>query len=140
MTGPVTRSLAATAGGFLLLAALAAPAPATAASPTFTCEYRISSTWPAGFMADLTIHNNGPQIDQWRTHWTFDHATTDQHTWSAYAYQPTPYDFVASNAAWNGRIATGSMVMFSWVATAMATEVPDDITVNDTACPVVNSH
>ncbi|HZM76289.1 MAG TPA: cellulose binding domain-containing protein [Candidatus Limnocylindrales bacterium] len=117
-----------------LLATTAAVAPAQAALPSpFTCRY-VLWPWQGGFSADLFITNNGPAIDGWIVHWTFEEPTQLLGVWSAEMKMPTPHDAVATPMPWNKVLNTGSMVVFGWTAFAPKTEVPDDITVNGIPC------
>jgi hypothetical protein len=119
----------------LVAASLAAvPARAAEAAPSpFSCRYTFSS-WPGGFSADLFITNHGPAVDGWTARWTFDTPTQTTAVWSGWLVQSSPHEAVAGPMSWNSLIRTGSTVVFGWTASAPATEVPTDITVNGLPC------
>jgi hypothetical protein len=100
----------------------------------FKCTYQVSATWPGGFIANLTIANNGPDISSWVTKWTFKNPTQLINGWTSVVTQFGPYQVIIGNAAWNGLIKTGQATTFGWTASAAATEVPTDITVNGVPC------
>ena len=117
----------------LLAATAAAPAHAAVPSP-FTCRYMLNA-WQGGFTADLFIFNNGPAVDGWTAHWTFQEPTQLLGVWAAKMEQPSPHEMVAMPMPWNKIIGGGSMVVFGWTAFAPKTEVPTDITINGLPCP-----
>jgi Cellulose binding domain len=127
-----TRFLAALATAVFVAAA---PTPALATEPpgSVTCRYELIA-WPGGFMADLFITNNGPTIDGWVVHWTFETPTRVTGVWSSTIYQADPLDAVAVPAPWTRVIPTGRTTAFGWNALAVATEVPTDLTINGVPC------
>lgn len=141
---PVPNAPSATRAGSSVLAATAltvlaclvsvTAAPAAAiASPAVTCTYTVS-TWNGGFVANLAVANDGPTIDGWTVHWTFDTPTRATTVWSASLAQADPYDAVATPTYWNRVIRTGGVVSFGWTAIAATTTVPTDLTVNGQRC------
>jgi hypothetical protein len=125
------RVLAATV---LAVAALTA-APASAATPSIVCDYKITATWQGGFIADLLIANTGTTaINGWSGRWSMRTETSGLLAWNAAMTMPTPYSMTAASLPWNGTIPPGSMVTFGWTARATSTEVPTDIVVNNTPC------
>jgi hypothetical protein len=125
------RVLAATV---VAMAALTA-APASAATPSIVCTYKITATWPGGFMADLYIANEGTTtVNGWSGHWSMRTETSGLQAWNAVMTMPTPYAMTAASLPWNGTIPPGSVVSFGWTARATSTEVPTDIVVNNAPC------
>jgi hypothetical protein len=125
------RVLAATV---LAVAALTA-APASAATPSIVCNYKITTSWSGGFIADLSIINTGSTaINGWNAGWSMRTETSGLFAWNAAMALPTPYRMTATSLPWNGTIPAGSMMTFGWTARALSTEVPTDIVVNNTAC------
>lgn len=125
------RVLAATV---VAVAALTA-APASAATPSIVCTYKITGNWIGGFMADLYIANKGTTaINGWYARWSMVHETSGLNAWGAVMTMPTPYQMTATNVTWNGTIPPGSVASFGWTARALSTEVPTDIVVNGTRC------
>jgi hypothetical protein len=129
-------ALLGTAALIVALAAAPAPAAASAAAPapgSVTCRYELFA-WQGGFTADLFITNNGPTIDGWAVHWTFETDTRVTGVWSSTIYQASPLDAVAVPAPWTRVIPTGRTTAFGWNALAAATEVPTDLTINGVPC------
>jgi hypothetical protein len=125
------RVLAATV---VAVAALTA-APASAATPSIVCTYKITTTWPGGFMADLYIANQGTTaINGWNARWSMRTETSGLQAWSAIMTMPTPYSMTAASLPWTATIPSGGVVSFGWTARALSTEVPTDIVVNNTPC------
>jgi hypothetical protein len=125
------RVLAAT----VVAVAALTPAPASAATPSIVCTYKITITWLGGFMADLYIANQGTTaINGWNARWSMRTETSGLTAWSAVMTMPTPYSMTASNLPWNGTIPPGSVASFGWTARAASTEVPTDIVVNNQPC------
>lgn len=114
-----------------LAAALIPAAPAAAASPV-SCRYEFAA-WPNGFMADLFITNNGPDINGWTARWTFDVPTINLSVWQA-VMTIRDREAVATNVFYNATIRTGQTLNFGWSATAASTSAPTDITVNGMPC------
>ena len=121
----------------LILAALlplswAGPAAADTV-PAFACDYRFFA-WTGGFVADLTVVNQGPAVNGWTARWTLRSATGNLTAWQARMALPDPFTVTATNESYNAVIGTGRSVRFGWTASAASTEVPSDITVNGVPC------
>lgn len=113
--------------------ALLAAAPAYALSPV-SCHYEIRA-WSGGFQADLSITNNGADIDGWTARWSFNEPTSAVQGWLALLTVQDNRDAIATNLVFNAIIRNGQTVTFGWSATAAASpSVPDDITVNGVPC------
>lgn len=124
------RLAAVVASPLLLVATLAVPA---AAAPAVTCRYTFTA-WPGGFIADLSITNNGPVIDGWTARWTFDVPATSVVGWSAALTLTDGVNVRATNLAYNAVIRTGQTTTFGWSATAPSTTAPTDLSVNGVPC------
>jgi hypothetical protein len=124
--------------GAALLAAGALTAvmvsPADAATGKIRCAYTVASQWPGGFTADLAITNYGPAITGWTTHWTFPAPTTIASTWSSRVVAETATQVTLGNVSYNATIGTVQTLKIGWVAAALSTGVPTDITVNGVPC------
>jgi hypothetical protein len=108
---------------------VAAPA---AAAGAVRCRYTFTA-WPGGFVADLSITNDGPTITGWTARWTFDTPTTAIIGWAAVLTQQDA-EVTATNSTFNAVIRPGQMTTFGWSATAASTSVPTDLTVNGSPC------
>lgn len=118
---------------FLIAMMPAAPSHAAEVSSPFSCRY-LFTAWSGGFSAELYIANSGPAVDGWTARWTFETPTQATAVWSGWLIQAGPHDVVAGPMSWNKLIRTGSVVSFGWTASAPATEVPADITINGLPC------
>ena len=123
------RLVAVAAMAIVVSAAVVTPASATG---QFACDYRFQ-TWPGGFWAELMITNNGPAVNGWTAHWTFDNDERLGSIWNAVMTQQTS-DVTATPMPWNRSIPTGGSAAFGWTAFASTTETPTDITINGTPC------
>ncbi|MDI1463207.1 cellulose binding domain-containing protein [Catellatospora sp. KI3] len=116
-----------------LVAVVALPSPAAAATSAVTCQYIVNS-YPYGFTASIDILNSGPRLDGWSLRWSVPEGTELGSVWGARMTQPTPSEMTATNVVWNSSIATGSRVVFGWTARAATSIVPTDITLNGAPC------
>jgi hypothetical protein len=128
------RFLTVGVGG--LLVAAVAGAPAHAATPvSVSCTYTIEDEWSGGFIAQISIADNGPSaITGWTVRWTFKEYTTNISAWQSNLTAPDGFTATATNAAYNGTIASGAVTSFGWSARAAATSVPTNLTVNGVPC------
>jgi endo-1,4-beta-xylanase len=124
----VAGAVAATA--VLLAGAATVPAAADAA---ISCSYQVTS-WSGGFLANLTIVNNGPVINGWTVRMTFPGPTTLLTVWRAVISQGSPFDMFATSLPFDEVISPGQMETFGWTATSADSGVPTVVTVNGTRC------
>jgi cellulase/cellobiase CelA1 len=124
-----TRLAAAVVAG--LGAAVAVAHPVAAAAPV-RCVYTVN-VWSGGFMANLSLSDDGPPINGWTVRWTFAEPTSDIRSWSALISQRGD-EATATNLPWNGALGPGATVDFGWTAVAAATSVPTDLTLNGVPC------
>jgi ABC-type glycerol-3-phosphate transport system substrate-binding protein len=132
-----TRAAARGAAAALLAAGAvgaAGSAPARADTVrTVTCTYTLSS-WLGGFVADVHISNQGPEIDGWTVRWTFTDPTVILATWSSQISQDAAGVVTATPASYNPVIRAGQALSFGWSARAASTRVPSDLTINGVPC------
>jgi hypothetical protein len=105
---------------------------AAAIDPAVRCEYRVHQ-YTGGFVADVTIDNRGPAINGWTVWWTFRLPTELGVVWSAAMVQEGD-EITATPLPDNRVIPTGGRLNFGWTASAPATEVPTDLTLNGRRC------
>lgn len=93
------------------------PAPPTTppASAAFDVTYRVDSDWKSGFVATVTIKNNGPAVNGWTLGWSFPGAQKITGSWNGTQTQDGRAVQVV-NAAYNGAIPTGGTVSFGFLA------------------------
>lgn len=128
------RLLAVAAALPLAWATPASASPASASpAPAIACDYWFFA-WSGGFVADVTITNQGPAVNGWTARWTLPTATGNLAVWQARIEQPDAFTMTATNMPYNAVIGTGRSVKFGWTASAAGTEAPADLTVNGTPC------
>ena len=122
-------AVAALTAGTAALTAL----PASAASGC-TVGYTVSSQWPGGFGASVTIKNLGDPVTSWTLVWSFTAGQQVTQAWNT-ALTQSGAQVTAKNAGYNGSLATGASTTFgfngSWTGT---NPVPTAFTLNGTAC------
>jgi hypothetical protein len=129
----LARTVAVLAVTGALSAATALPAHAAGG---LSCRYT-PTPWPGGFSADLRIYNNtATTIDGWTAFWTFHNATLVTNTWNGSITQGTPFDATGRNTVFNGLLRPGTSAALGWTASAVSADVPDEIIVNGTVCPL----
>src|SRR5690348_4045751 len=97
-----SRALAACSAG-LLVAGAAAVLTANTAQAAAGCrvDYAISSSWPGGFNANVTITNFGDAVNGWRLTWSFGAGQTITQLWSGSVTQ-SGAQVTVTNASYNG--------------------------------------
>ncbi|GID31698.1 cellulose binding domain-containing protein [Paractinoplanes brasiliensis] len=124
----LTTAVAVT-GGAAVLTAL----PASAAAGC-RVAYAVSSTWPGGFGANVTITNLGDPLSSWTLVWTYGNGQTVTQAWNTNLTQ-SGSTVTARNAGYNGSLSTNGSVSFGFNASAAgANTAPTAFTLNGTAC------
>jgi hypothetical protein len=99
-----------------------------------TVGYAVSSQWPGGFGANVTIKNLGDPVTSWTLQWSFTAGQQVSQAWSTDLIQSGAV-VIAKNAGYNGSLATGASTTFgfngSWTGT---NPVPTGFILNGTAC------
>jgi cellulose 1,4-beta-cellobiosidase len=111
---PMRRSVRrplAYALAFTLAATGLVVVPASLAHAAVACEVTYTRTWDngSGFGANLTIRNVGDPLTGWRLTFTWPGNQRVTNGWSA-TWSQTGRDVTATNASWNGNLATGASV------------------------------
>ena len=111
------------------------PSPASG----FACHigYTISSEWPGGFGAAITINNTGTTaISNWTLTWTFANGQTVTQLWNGNVTQGGA-NVSVTNESYNGNIASGgsySGMGFNGAWNNATNAVPTSFAVNGVAC------
>ncbi len=117
-----------TAGG--TLAAVTAQAATTGCSVSFT----VSSQWPGGFGANVTITNLGSPISSWTLTWSFGAGQTITQLWNG-SYTQSGGSVTVNNVSYNGSIDTGGNTSFGFNgAWNGSNPTPTTFTLNGTTC------
>lgn len=124
----VVAAAAVTAGAGVL----AAP-PASAAAGC-RVAYAVSSSWPGGFGANVTITNLGDALSSWSLVWSYSSGQTVTQAWNTTLTQ-SGSTVTAKNAGYNGSVATNGTVSFGFNGSLTGSNpAPTAFTLNGTAC------
>ncbi len=111
--------------------------PASSSASACHIGYAISSQWPGGFGATITIHNTGTTpLSNWKLTWTFANGQTITQLWNGNVTQ-TGSGVTVTNMSYNGSIPTGgsySGVGFNGTWNNANNAVPTSFAVNGTLC------
>jgi len=111
--------------------------PATAAGFACHVDYTISTEWPGGFGAAITIHNTGTAaISNWTLTWAFLNGQTITQLWNGTEAQ-SGANVAVTSLSYNGSIASGgsySGMGFNGTWNNTANNVPTSFAVNGVAC------
>ncbi|MFY1697435.1 cellulose binding domain-containing protein [Solwaraspora sp. WMMA2101] len=126
-------AIVSTGAVLLASAAVAAAVPASAAAGC-SVNYTVSSSWPGGFGASVTITNLGDAVTSWTLNWSFGAGQTVTQAWNTTLTQ-SGAAVTARNVSYNGTIATNGTTSFgfngSWNG---SNPVPTAFTMNGVAC------
>ena len=110
--------------------ASASPSPSPTISDTpspvapCTASYRVLSQWPGGFQAEVTVRNTGgAAIRGWSASWAVPEGQSVAQVWSA-TVSRSGSTVTATNAAWNGGLATGGSTTFGLLGSGPAAGTP----------------
>src|SRR6266496_1163566 len=107
MPSPRSRRRALAAATTALAAVVATVAGthlASAATTGCSVGYTVSSQWPGGFGAAVTVTNLGDPVTSWKLTWAFAAGQTVTQLWNG-SYTQSGAQVTVTNAAWNGSIA-----------------------------------
>ncbi|GAA1832279.1 hypothetical protein GCM10009682_58460 [Luedemannella flava] len=127
---------AAVAGGAVLLASAAAivALPAGAASAGCSVNYAVSSQWPGGFGANVTITNLGDPLTSWTLTWSYSAGQTVTQAWNTTLTQ-SGAAVTAKNVSYNGAIPTNGTASFGFNGAFSGTNpAPTTFAVNGVTC------
>ncbi|MGJ5752142.1 cellulose 1,4-beta-cellobiosidase [Streptomyces puniciscabiei] len=117
-------------------ALLAAPAGAATSTVPCTVAYTVQNQWDTGFTAAVTITNNGAAKSSWSLKWSYAGNQKVTDAWNAQVGQ-SGADVTATNAGYNGTLATGGSVRFGFNASYSGTNaVPATFTLDGVTCNV----
>ncbi|MTV36259.1 cellulose binding domain-containing protein [Duganella radicis] len=99
--------------------------PVTAGPPVRTgppneCRYDIATAWQGGYIANVSIKNNGAApINGWSVNWSYTDNSVVQSLWNANLTGSSPH-YSASDVGWNAFIAPGATASFGMVVAGSA--------------------
>ncbi|NUR46678.1 MAG: xyloglucanase [Hamadaea sp.] len=96
------------------------PSRSTSASPSSTAakacsaSYAISSQWPGGFGANVTVTNTGTSATtNWTVKWTFANGQTISSLWNG-TYTQSGANVTVTSLSYNGALGTGGTASFGF--------------------------
>ncbi|MGV4987408.1 glycoside hydrolase family 6 protein [Streptomyces sp. NRAIS4] len=112
------------------------PASAAADAVPCTVDYKVQNQWDTGFTAAVTITNNAAAKPSWSVKWSYAGNQKATNGWNAQIAQ-SGADVTATNASYNGGLATGGSVSFGFNASYTGTNaVPTAFTLDGVTCNV----
>ncbi|WP_198166808.1 cellulose binding domain-containing protein, partial [Micromonospora rifamycinica] len=115
------------------------PVPTTPPPSAGPCQvtYAVSSQWPDGFQAEVTIRNTGTSaISGWNLRWSFANGQQVNQAWGG-TYTQSGAQVTVTNAGWNGTIAAGGSANFGFISTwSGGNTAPTAFTLNGQECSV----
>jgi hypothetical protein len=134
MTNHRRLALLAVTAATTVTTAAAGVAVAQAAVVACSVRYQVSSQWPGGFTADLTLTNLGDPLQSWQLGWSYLAGQRVTQAWNATVTQ-NGSQVTAANASWNGAIGTNDRVGFGFNgAWSGSNPVPNTWTLNGVVC------
>lgn len=107
------------------------------ATPPSTCRvtYTTQSQWATGFLATVTVHNNGTApVSGWTVRFTFPGDQRIANLWNG-TYVQTGAAVTVSNAGWNQLIPPGGSTWFGMYGASTARQPPPTtFTLNNVPC------
>ena len=86
---------------------------AQAASTGCSVSYSVTSQWPGGFGASVTLTDLGAPVTSWQLTWSFGAGQTITQLWNG-GYTQSGAQVTVTNAAYNGSISTGGTASFGF--------------------------
>jgi len=136
--GTSTVTITGTSGTLTATTTIALTITSTSSSKC-TVDYVISSQWPGGFGAALTIVNNGSTaLTNWTLTWSFANGQTITQLWNG-AETQSGANVTINNLSYNGSIPAGGSYTgmgFNGSWNNVTNAIPTAISLNGTACTV----
>ena len=133
----ITRSrVAVAAAGVVAVAASVgfATASARAASAGCAVTYSVTSQWPGGFGASITLTNLGDPLTGWRLTWSFAAGQSVTQGWNA-TFTQSGTQVTATSMSYNGNLGTGAGTGLGFNgAWTGSNPVPASFAVNGVTC------
>lgn len=107
--------------------------PASAASGC-QASYTLSSSWPGGFGAAVSVTDLGSAISSWNVTWTFPGNQQITQIWNATDTQ-SGANVTATNVSYDGSVATGASLSFGFNGSYTGgNAIPSQLSLNGVAC------
>ncbi|TDB82524.1 glycoside hydrolase N-terminal domain-containing protein [Micromonospora sp. KC721] len=106
----------------------ASPSPTVSPSSTpppsgARAVYAVTSSWPGGFQAEVTVTAGSSPIRGWTVSWTFPNGQVINQMWGG-SYTQSGANVTVTNAAYNGALPAGGSASFGFIATVTGANNP----------------
>ncbi|MGA2889693.1 MAG: cellulase family glycosylhydrolase [Terracidiphilus sp.] len=139
VAGTFTVTITGTAGAVSATTTIALTVLPGNPVPACTIGYTISSQWPGGFGAAITITNTGTTaLNGWTLTWAFANGQTITQLWNG-AETQSGANVTVTNLSYNGTIAAGGSYTgmgFNGAWNSVTNAIPTAFSLNGTACTV----
>jgi hypothetical protein len=100
------------------------PPPSSGGPGACTATWKVVSTWPGGFQADVAVANTGPAaLTGWRVSWPLASGQSISQAWNG-TLTTSGGTATVTNAAYNGALAPGSGTSFGVIASGGTAAAP----------------
>ncbi|UUI64450.1 glycoside hydrolase family 6 protein [Cellulomonas wangsupingiae] len=129
------KVLAALAAGAVVAAGVTAlTSTAAQAAPGCRVDYAVTSQWPGGFGATVTVTNLGDPLSSWDLRWAFPSGQSIQQLWNG-TVSSSGAQVAVTNVPWNGSLGTNAKVQVGFNGSWSGSNgVPTSFTLNGTTC------
>jgi hypothetical protein len=111
--------------------------PSVSSVTTSTCDvdYRVTSQWDGGFVAEVDVTLLAPQVFSWTMEWQFiDDGPEIDWLWGG-SFDESGGNVVVQSHDWNSQLSTGQTITVGFLGTGLPPADPfDDFTFNDMDC------
>jgi alpha-L-fucosidase 2 len=109
------------------------PPPTSSPPPSGArATYAVSSSWPGGFQAEVTVTAGSSPIRGWTVSWTFPNGQVVNQIWGG-THTQSGANVTVTNAAYNGALPAGGSATFGFIASVSgANNPPTNITCTTT--------
>jgi len=127
---PLVASLSA----MVMIMTLTATTPAAAQASGCSIDYALQDEWGNGFVANVTITNNGPAINGWTVQWDYPSGQQVNPGWNG-EFSQNGATVTVRNLSWNASIPTGGSTAFGFTGGYSGTnDPPMSFTLNGQTC------
>ncbi len=92
------------------------PGDVSTATIPCTVDYKVQNQWDTGFIAAVTVTNNGAAKSSWAVTWSYTGNQNVTNAWNAEVTQ-SGASVTAANETYNGALGTGSSISFGFQGT-----------------------
>ncbi len=110
------------------------PTPTPVSPPTCTAVVAVTTTWPGGYQANVSVTNTSPiAVIPWLISWTVPSDNILVSGWNATVTQDST-KIIAAAPSWQHTIAAGATVTIGYVANGSSSPGPTGMVLNGATC------